>query len=93
MALQLRRRVTRQAPFLSVIGLLVLAVLYLTFQPGHWERGTAVIASAMLVAAVLRGALPASRAGMLAVRGRWWDVLAYAVLGVLILVVDVRLRH
>jgi hypothetical protein len=30
---------------------------------------------------------------MLAVRGRWWDVLAYAVLGVLILVVDVRLRH
>jgi uncharacterized YccA/Bax inhibitor family protein len=92
-ALQLRRRVTRQAPFLSVLGLLAVAVLYLTFQPRHWERGTFVIAAAMLVAAVLRGALPAARAGLLMVRGRWWDVLVYAVLGVLILVVDVRLRH
>jgi DUF3017 family protein len=91
--LRLRRRALRQGAFLSVIALLVIAVLYLTVQPRHWERGTAVIAVAMLVAAVLRCLLPESRAGLLGVRGRWWDVPVYAVLGVLILVVDVRLKH
>lgn len=93
MALHLRRRVTRQGPFLVVVALLVGAVLYLTFQPGHWERGTVVIAVAMLVAAVLRCFLPEARAGLLSVRGRWWDVPIYAALGVLILVVDIRLKH
>jgi hypothetical protein len=37
--------------------------------------------------------LPSGRAGLLAVRGRWWDVLCYAVLGGLILIMDIRLRH
>ena len=93
MALRVRRRAMRQGPFLLVVALLVAAVLYLTFQPGHWERGTAVIAVAMLLAALLRAVLPEDRAGLLGVRGRWWDVPVYAVLGVLILVVDIRLKH
>jgi hypothetical protein len=37
--------------------------------------------------------LPEARAGMLAVRGRWWDALCYVVLGALILVADLRLRY
>jgi predicted cobalt transporter CbtA len=93
MALQLRRRITRQGPFLAVFAVLVAAVLYLTFQPRHWERGTGVVAVAMLLAAVLRATLPNATAGLLAVRGRWWDVPIYSALGVAILVVDLRLKH
>ena len=91
--MQVRRRAVRQWPFLAVIALLVAAVVYLAAQPGHWERGTAVIAVAMLLAALLRCVLPESRVGLLGVRGRWWDVPIYLALGVLILVVDIRLKH
>jgi Protein of unknown function (DUF3017) len=30
---------------------------------------------------------------LLAVRGRWWDAICYAALGVAILIVDIRLQH
>jgi hypothetical protein len=42
---------------------------------------------------VLRLVLPPQRAGLLAIRGRYWDALYYGGLGVVILVVDIRLRH
>jgi len=42
---------------------------------------------------VLRLVLPARRAGLLAVRGRWWDVFCYLALGALILIVDIRMRN
>ncbi len=67
--------------------------VYLTIEPGHWVRGTEGNAIAMLLAAVLRLVLPGERAGMLAVRGRWWDALCYVLLGALILFADLRLRY
>jgi hypothetical protein len=91
--LQLRRRIRAQAPFLVVIALVVAVVVYLTIDPGHWVRGTLGIAAAMVLGAVLRLVLPEARAGMLAVRGRWWDTLCYLALGGLILVADLRLRY
>jgi hypothetical protein len=91
--LEIRRRVRAQAPFLLVLAIVVAVFGYLTLAPGHWRRGTAMIAGAMLLAAGLRLVLPAAHAGLLAVRGRWWDSLCYAGLGALILIVDIRLRN
>jgi hypothetical protein len=42
---------------------------------------------------VLRLVLPAGSAGLLAIRGRYWDAFYYALLGGVILVVDIRLRN
>jgi hypothetical protein len=92
-ALQLRRRIRAQAPFLLVVTLVAAVFVYLTIDPGHWVRGTIGIAVAMLLGAVLRLVLPEARAGMLAVRGRWWDALCYVVLGVLTLIAALRLRY
>ncbi|MDP9094491.1 MAG: DUF3017 domain-containing protein [Actinomycetota bacterium] len=91
--LALRRRIKAQAPFLAVVAVVAAMFVYLTIDPGHWVRGTAGIAIAMLLAAVLRLVLPGARAGMLAVRGRWWDALCYVLLGALILFADLRLRY
>jgi hypothetical protein len=91
--LELRRRARAQAPFLLVLLIVLSVFVYLTVQPGHWVRGTSVIAAAMLLAGTFRLVLPESRIGMLAVRGRWWDALCYLTLGVLILLADLRLRY
>jgi hypothetical protein len=87
-----RQWIVGQLPFLAVLALLVAAFLYLIVEPGHWRRGSGVVAAAMLLAAILRGGLSSQRAGLLAVRARWLDVLAYLVLGGVILGVDIRLH-
>jgi hypothetical protein len=48
---------------------------------GHWRDGIKVIAGALFVAAVVRGLLPASQAGMLAVRRRVVDIAILVVIG------------
>lgn len=92
MALDLRRRARAQAPFLVVLAIVAAVFVYLSISPGHWRRGTGMIAVAMLLAAVLRFTVPAQHVGMLAVRGRWWDSFCYLALGALILIADIRLR-
>jgi Protein of unknown function (DUF3017) len=47
----------------------------------------------VLLAGVLRGALPTRWIGLLAVRARWVDTVSYLLLGGLILAVDIRLHH
>ncbi|MDT4891262.1 MAG: hypothetical protein QOE97_297 [Pseudonocardiales bacterium] len=93
MPLEIRRRARAQAPFLTVVAIVAAAFVYLTVSPGHWRRASGVIALAMLLAAVLRLLLPRRTAGLLAVRGKRWDVFCFAVLGVLILIVDIRLQN
>ncbi|MDV6013022.1 DUF3017 domain-containing protein [Haloechinothrix sp. LS1_15] len=53
----------------------------------HWREGAALIALALVVAAALRAVLPSERTGPLVIRGRLVDVLCYAALGVMILLV------
>ncbi|MDP9168191.1 MAG: DUF3017 domain-containing protein, partial [Actinomycetota bacterium] len=86
------RRLRGQAPFLAVVTIVAAAFGYLLFEPGHWRRGTVVIAAAMLLAGVLRLVVSRSRAGWLVVRGRWWDAFYYLSLGALILLADLRLH-
>jgi hypothetical protein len=87
-----RARVRAQAPFMTVFAIVALSFLYLLVQPSHWRRGTGILAVAMLLAAVLRLMLSKPKAGMLAIRARWFDSTAYFLLGALILILDIRLR-
>jgi hypothetical protein len=48
----------------------------------HWRRGAVLLGVALLVAAVLRMAIPAERVGLLAIRGKAVDVLCYSGFGV-----------
>jgi hypothetical protein len=92
MAWRTGRRIRAQAPYLLVLLILVAAVGYLAMWPGHWRRGAGIIAAAALLAGLLRLVLPASRAGLLAVRGRLRDALCYLALGAVILTVEIRLH-
>ena len=85
-------RLRGQLAYLLVLAVLVASLVYLLVEPHHWRRGVALLAGSILLAGVLRLALPDTLAGMLAVRRRWLDVAIYLGLGVLILVADIRLR-
>jgi hypothetical protein len=75
--------------WVGVIGLAVAGVLLVTENLRLY--GYAVGAT-MGVLAVLRAVLPDSRAGGLAVRGRWVDVTVMALLGVAVAVLAPTLR-
>ncbi len=92
MLLRALRWLRVEAPFVAVIVILLAAVVFLVLEPGDWRPGAGIIAAAMLLAALLRLVLPAQAAGMLAVRGRWRDVVFYLGTGVVILSVALRLR-
>lgn len=64
-------------------GLLVGLVFVLT---DHMLRATVSVGGALLLAAVLRVALPGAKAGGIAVRGPLVDVVMLVVLGVAVLV-------
>jgi uncharacterized membrane protein len=80
-----RDAVLGQLPFLLVMAIVAIAALRIGMY--HWRQGAALVGGALLVAALLRAALPDDRAGLLAIRGRPVDVLSYAGLAVLILFV------
>ncbi|MFN2519250.1 MAG: DUF3017 domain-containing protein [Jatrophihabitantaceae bacterium] len=76
-----------------MLAIVVAVFGYLALTPGQWRGGCAIIAFAMLLAGVLRLVLPAPQAGLLAVRGRWWDSFCYLALGTAILIIDIRLQR
>ena len=86
------RWINDQLAFLAVLVVLAAAFGYLIVEPGHWSRGSGVIALGVLLAGMLRTVLPTSRVGLLAVRSRWVDAALYLALGGLILAVDIRLH-
>jgi hypothetical protein len=77
------RSVLVQIPFIAVMALIVVAAVFLIFD--RWRRGTFVLGSAALLAALLRAVLPTSRVGLLEVRGRVSDVSSMVFVGVAIL--------
>ncbi len=81
-ALQAARR---DIPFLAVLVLLVAGFVFIRIQPEHWLRGVLVIGVDLIAAAILRLVLSGRRAGLLAVRSRLFDTVAYAGLGVLVI--------
>jgi hypothetical protein len=57
----------------------------------RWRRGSTLIGGALLLAGGLRAALSDERAGLLAIRGRAIDVLAYTSLGLALVAVAVTI--
>jgi hypothetical protein len=73
----------REWPF-AVVVLTALAGLVVVAALDRFRRGSVLFAAAFELAAVLRLVLPGRSAGLLAVRGRPFDVVAYAGLGLAI---------
>lgn len=72
-----------------VVVLAVLAVGLLTVAFGPWRRGTEYIGLAVLLGMVFRLTLPTGSVGMLAVRGRWFDVVTMLLIGAAVVVLAV----
>jgi hypothetical protein len=92
MAARIRRWLRAEWPFLSIVGLIAAAVVYLLFFHGHWRRGAGAISVALLLGALYRLVLPPARVGLLVVRNRFLDTVSLAVLGGVILSVALRLH-
>lgn len=73
------RRRLHEAPTVAVVGLLALGLVGVSL--GHWRVGAVTIGVAPLLAAFFRLVLPAREAGLLAIRGRTFDVVLLAGLG------------
>jgi hypothetical protein len=86
------RWVAAQLAFLAVVALLAAAFGYLVVEPGRWGRVSGLVAVAVLLAGLLRTAVPTAYVGLLAVRARWVDAVLYFALGGLILALDIRLH-
>jgi hypothetical protein len=73
----------RNWPLLAVV--LVVAAAFVLVLADRWRRGALVLGGAMVLAALLRAALSPDRVGLLAVRGKGFDVAAMAVVGATII--------
>jgi len=61
--------------------LLCVAAGFAVVLSNHFRRGSVVISGALMLAALLRLVLPVRRAGLLAVRSRFFDVVVLAGMG------------
>ena len=75
--------VRRNWPLLAV--LLVVAAAFVLVLADRWRRGALVLGGAMVLAALLRAVLSPDRVGLLAVRGKGFDVAAMALVGATII--------
>jgi hypothetical protein len=76
-----------------VAVLAVAAVGLLRIATANWREGSVLLGGALLLAAVLRVALPADRAGLLAIRSRALDVLGYTGLGLAVVLLAVTITR
>jgi len=90
-ARQLRSANLHNLPAVAVLCCAAGGLAYAVVIQEHWLRGVLFMAGALILAALLRLALPARQAGLLAVRGRMADVLCYAGTGAALWVVGLLL--
>ena len=85
---------TRFPEFLpaALVAAITLAGMGLVLTQ-HWRRGAVLLGGALLVAAVLRLAVPPERIGLLAIRSRVIDVLCYGAFGVVMVVLAVQITR
>jgi hypothetical protein len=66
--------------YLFVLAVEIVGLAIVAFGP--WRRGITLMGAALVLAALARATLRRRDAGMLAVRSRWFDVVALAGVGV-----------
>ena len=77
-----------------MIAVLAVAALgLLRVATANWREGSVLLGGALLLAAVLRVVLPAEHAGLLAIRSRAVDVLAYSGLGIAVVLLAVTITR
>ena len=74
-----------------IVVLAVAAVGLLRVATANWREGSVLLGGALLAAAALRAVLPPDRAGLVAIRSRAVDVLAYAGLGLAVVLLAVTI--
>jgi hypothetical protein len=75
--------------YLVVVATTVAGLCLVAFGP--WRRGIAVIGVGFLFAAGMRLVINEGEAGMLRVRGRWFDVTALAGVGIALIVLGTNI--
>ena len=73
------RALVRAIPITIVLAIVAFGLLLIAFA--YWRRGTTALAFAMLLAGMLRVLLSERVIGVLAVRGKRFDVMFYFVVG------------
>ncbi|MGA4509010.1 DUF3017 domain-containing protein [Propionibacteriaceae bacterium G1746] len=76
-------RLRNQWPLLLV--LVAMGASCVVMATGHWRRGAFAFGSAVVLAGLLRMVLPSRRAGLLALRARWFDTVLLLVAGAALL--------
>ena len=76
---QERRGVLRELPLALIIGGVALGLVIIGLH--HFRWGNLVIAGSLLAGAFLRLVLPTRRAGLLAIRSRFTDVVTMSAMG------------
>jgi len=69
------RPILRAIPIAIVLAIVAFALILISLA--YWRRGTFALGIAMLLAGVLRAALSERTIGVLAVRGKTFDLLFY----------------
>ncbi len=75
----------KNLPLILVLAVVAAGLIRITMY--HWREGTVLLGAALILAGLLRALLPASRIGMVAIRGRGVDVLLYGGLGLMMMFV------
>jgi hypothetical protein len=76
---QERRGVLSELPLALIIGGVALGLVIIGLH--HFRWGNLVIAGSLLAGAFFRGVLPTRRAGLLAIRSRFIDVVTMSAMG------------
>jgi hypothetical protein len=87
----LRSRLPVEWPMIVVLAVAVVGLLRVA--TAHWREGSVTLGAALLIAAALRAALPPDRAGLLAIRSRVLDILAYSGLGLAVVLLAVTITR
>ena len=69
------RRLLRAIPITLVLTIVAVALVLISLA--YWRRGTFALGAAMLLAGLLRAVLSERTIGVLAVRGKRFDLLFY----------------
>lgn len=81
------QRVLRAIPITLVLACVAVALILISLA--YWRRGTVMLAVAMLLGGMLRLILNDRTIGVLAVRGKVFDVLFYVITGAFLVAVGV----